>query len=142
MTHIPALSIRQPWAELVMAGKKDIELRSWNTDYRGEMWIHAGLKMNLAACQYYGLDGLFTGGYIGWVVLAAIVPLDADRWVAWRSLHLDPGPYRPGLFAWFCSSPLRFVHPIPGAGKQDLFYPPAEICSSLEEEARESSSRR
>lgn len=34
------LSIRQPYAWLIMQGIKDIENRDWKTDYRGPMLIH------------------------------------------------------------------------------------------------------
>lgn len=34
------LSIRQPFAWLIMQGIKDIENRDWKTDYRGPMLIH------------------------------------------------------------------------------------------------------
>ena len=37
-----ALSIRQPWAELILQSRKTIELRSWDTDYRGYLWLHTG----------------------------------------------------------------------------------------------------
>jgi hypothetical protein len=40
ITH--ALSIRQPWAALVVAGLKTVEVRTWNTRRRGPLWIHAG----------------------------------------------------------------------------------------------------
>lgn len=36
-----ALSIRQPWAWLIVNGFKDIENRSWRTKYRGPVLIHA-----------------------------------------------------------------------------------------------------
>lgn len=36
------LSIRQPWAELILSGKKPIEYRTWTTDYRGPVLLHAG----------------------------------------------------------------------------------------------------
>jgi ASCH domain len=36
-----ALSIRQPWALLIIHGGKDIENRKWNTKYRGPILIHA-----------------------------------------------------------------------------------------------------
>lgn len=40
-----AISIRQPWAWLIVNGYKDIENRSWNTKYRGTVLIHASAKM-------------------------------------------------------------------------------------------------
>lgn len=36
------LTIKQPWASLIMLGLKKYEFRSWKTDYRGELLIHAG----------------------------------------------------------------------------------------------------
>lgn len=39
-----ALSLRQPWAELVVSGEKSIEVRGRNTNVRGEVQIYAGLK--------------------------------------------------------------------------------------------------
>ena len=37
-----ALSIRQPWAWLIVHGHKDIENRTWTTSFRGRLLVHAG----------------------------------------------------------------------------------------------------
>lgn len=37
-----AITIKQPWASLIVAGLKDIENRSWKTNFRGRVLIHAG----------------------------------------------------------------------------------------------------
>ena len=42
-----ALTLRQPWAWMVVFGGKRIENRVWNTHLRGEFLIHAGLGMTL-----------------------------------------------------------------------------------------------
>jgi len=39
-----ALTILQPWASLLACGAKKIETRSWKTNYRGKIAIHAGLS--------------------------------------------------------------------------------------------------
>jgi hypothetical protein len=39
------LSIRQPWAYLIVAGYKPVENRTWNTSYRGPLLIHASQAM-------------------------------------------------------------------------------------------------
>lgn len=36
-----ALSIRQPWAWLILNAGKDVENRAWSTKFRGEFLIHA-----------------------------------------------------------------------------------------------------
>lgn len=35
------LSIKQPWASLIAHGVKDIENRTWKTNFRGRIYIHA-----------------------------------------------------------------------------------------------------
>ena len=40
-----ALSIRQPWAWLILNGGKDIENRSWPTKVRGRVLVHASIGM-------------------------------------------------------------------------------------------------
>ncbi|MEO0414650.1 MAG: ASCH domain-containing protein [Verrucomicrobiota bacterium] len=36
------ISIREPWAWLILEGHKDVENRVWSWDYRGPLLIHAG----------------------------------------------------------------------------------------------------
>lgn len=40
-----AISIRQPWASLIVLGYKDIENRSWHTNVRGRTLVHASKNM-------------------------------------------------------------------------------------------------
>lgn len=48
MTPKLALSIRQPWAWLIVNGFKDVENRTWPTNFRGPVLIHAGKTMTKA----------------------------------------------------------------------------------------------
>lgn len=36
------ITIRQPWATLIAKGYKKYEFRTWKTNYRGKLLIHAG----------------------------------------------------------------------------------------------------
>ena len=36
------ISIKQPWAWLIVSGQKDIENRDWPTRFRGQIALHAG----------------------------------------------------------------------------------------------------
>lgn len=38
------LSIKEPFATLIKNNKKNIETRSWKTNYRGELYIHASIS--------------------------------------------------------------------------------------------------
>lgn len=42
-----ALSIKQPWAWLIVRGYKPLENRSWKTKFRGEFGIHASLQFDM-----------------------------------------------------------------------------------------------
>ena len=61
------LSVSQPYADLIIQGKKTIELRTWNTKYRGEFLVHAPYKIKKDACKRLGIDEtkLRTGVIIG-----------------------------------------------------------------------------
>lgn len=39
------LTIKEPWASLIVEGYKEYEFRSWKTNYRGKILIHAGLSL-------------------------------------------------------------------------------------------------
>jgi hypothetical protein len=57
-----AISIRQPWAWLIVHGHKDVENRTWPTHFRGPVLIHAGATMTKAdyeACVIF-ISGMQT----------------------------------------------------------------------------------
>lgn len=60
-----AITIKQPWATLISEGIKEYEFRTWNTNYRGKILIHAGLstdKKVLIDMENYNLE--YLNGYI------------------------------------------------------------------------------
>lgn len=47
------LSVQNPWSELICLGLKDVENRSWPTDYRGRLYIHSsGSPMTPAEAKH------------------------------------------------------------------------------------------
>lgn len=55
-----AISIRQPWAWLIVNGWKNIENRMWRTSYRGPVLIHASKGMTM---DEYQACALFVAGF-------------------------------------------------------------------------------
>lgn len=47
------ITIKQPFATLVAEGLKEFEFRSWKTNYRGEILIHAGKGIDSQAMKRY-----------------------------------------------------------------------------------------
>ena len=59
------LTIKEPWATLIIDGYKKYEFRSWKTNYRGKILIHAGKsceKNNINKFKNYNLS--FSNGEI------------------------------------------------------------------------------
>lgn len=129
---IPAISIRQPWAELILAGKKTVELRTYDTKYRGEIWLHTGQKVDEVGMEQFKLENLYTGGYVGKITLEMVLPLDESRWAKWAERYLSGGEFVPGFYGWVLSNPKRFQNQVPGPGQLKLFWPEREILAALE----------
>ncbi len=49
-----ALTVKEPWASLIVQGFKKYEFRSWKTNYRGKVLIHAGLSKENIDDLVYG----------------------------------------------------------------------------------------
>lgn len=47
------ITIKQPFASLIAAGLKEYEFRTWKTNYRGKIYIHAGLGTDRKAIEKF-----------------------------------------------------------------------------------------
>jgi hypothetical protein len=104
------LSVRQPWASLLVHGFKDVENRTWATSYRGPLVIHAGKSPDLAAMRWLAAHyphemerlpkPLPFGALIGTVVLTDIVQESDSEWFT--------GPY-----GWQMAAPVAWDPPLP-----------------------------
>lgn len=89
------LSIRQPWAWHILNSGKDIENRSWKTNYRGRVLIHASKGIGnvkefdaandfaerIAGKIYVpGVDLMMRGGIIGSVEIVDCVTSSDSPW--------------------------------------------------------------
>lgn len=127
-----ALTLHQPWAELILRGRKTVELRAWPPTYVGRIWLHAGLRAHRELDDYFAIQDVPRGAFVGSVEIVAATALDARRWRAWQPKHLDPGPYQPGYWAWTLGHPRRLVTPLPAAGQRGLFTPEPDLLSRLQ----------
>lgn len=53
--HVKALTIWQPWAALLVSGRKTLECRKAPLHYRGLLALHAGLQVDPVAMQALAL---------------------------------------------------------------------------------------
>ncbi len=74
------LAISQPWAELVVSGKKKIEVRTRNTNYRGWFYVYASRKDTKdEVVKEFGFQNLPTGVIIGKAFLKDIKKYRLDN---------------------------------------------------------------
>ena len=75
------LTIKQPWATLIMQKDKRFEFRSWRTKYRGDLLIHAGKGIDKEAMNRlsnYIPEVLPTGKILGKVTLVDCVKMSQE----------------------------------------------------------------
>ena len=70
--YLKVLSLKQPFAELVVSGKKTIELRKWNTKFRGEFLVHASMSPDKEAMKRFGFADLPCGCIVGKATLIEV----------------------------------------------------------------------
>ncbi len=116
MAKVYALSLKQPWAELVVSGKKTIEVRSWATKIRGPVLVHAARIADPRPEAWKWItDDMrplteLTGGVIGQVELADCIAYpDQTKFAADRNRHLnDPAWFQErGLFGFIFNNAVR-----------------------------------
>ena len=121
------LSIKEPWASLIMNGTKKIETRSWKTKYRGEIYIHASLsKAKITKPEVYELikDMNFKCGYIICKCNLVDCIYMTDEYVNdMKTNHYEEyicGHYEVGRYAWIVKD-VKVIEPIEAKGKLGLW---------------------
>ena len=107
-----ALSVRQPWAGLILSGRKTLEIRSWSTTHRGPLVIcscsqpfkgYKAEKSDLAC------------------ILCLVDLIDVSPWEpSGLPASCIPGDWFPGQMAWALDNP-RPLERLPFKGKLGLF---------------------
>ena len=118
------LSVSQPYADLIVQGKKTIELRTWNTKFRGEFLVHAPFKIKKDACKRLGIDEtkLRTGVIIGKAeiydvkVYNSISELKADY-----KKHFATEEFLRHRYGFLLKKPEELRMPIPYKGSLGFF---------------------
>lgn len=137
---VKVLTIKQPWAHLIINGYgnrsskwyKDIENRTWSTDYRGRLYIHAGKSWDSRAILGLYELGLLSGAadvsrrfeldmgdvtrrhadqfgaIIGYVDLVDVIKGSPSRWA------------EPDCCHWVLSNPAA-INPIPAKGQLGIW---------------------
>ncbi|MXZ44830.1 MAG: ASCH domain-containing protein [Gammaproteobacteria bacterium] len=106
-----ALSVKQPWANLIADGRKTIETRTWTTPYRGPLLIVSSKRPNIPP----------TGSAV------AIADLVDCRRMTRRDRNAACCEIYPNAVSWVLEN-VRKIKPFPVTGALGIFeYPIDQI---------------
>jgi len=139
-----ALSITQPWATLIIRGVKEVETRSWTTDIRGRIAIHASKNFPPDARDFAMEQVGYGRLHQGPIPCGAILGT-AELVRVSRTLNLAPeisplertlGDYSPGRWGFVFRNPVELAEPIPFKGLLGFWQVPEQIARLLMETTR------
>ena len=125
------LSVRQPWAYLIVLGKKDVENRQRGTKYKGRLAIHATRTIASEeelhnVFEEYGVtikpDKLFYSAIIGSVDLVDCVTESDSKWF-------------DGTFGLVMRKAKAYKKPVPTKGQLGMFTRP-DLAAAIRRQER------
>ena len=140
-----AITLWQPYASLIVTGAKRIETRSWNTNVRGRVAIHAAQKRDAASLELMYSDPYFQEGLkeydkcgrgkvwiadinatfgcvIGIVEIVDSYPIDIFIGTKYDTpAERAFGDWTSGRWGWILKEPIMFDEPIPAKGSQGIW---------------------
>ena len=124
------LTIKEPFATLIKKKTKYIETRSWKTNYRGELYIHAGVaKIKSDVRNRPGLSELYSdsellfGNIICKCKLVDCVLMTEEFIESEKKKNPKnflAGHYEVGRYAWVLDD-VEVIDPIPAKGQLGIW---------------------
>lgn len=132
----PALSIKQPWVELILRGEKTIEVREWRIEHRGPVFIHASRTIDWKTVElldYSHVTNLPRGGLVAVAEILEVIEFTRETWLNLMPQHrvVHP-PVREPIYGAVLGEIVRLRQTIRCSGKT-LFFP---VPSVIEERTR------
>lgn len=124
------ISIIEPWASLIKEKVKYIETRSWKTNYRGKIYIHASLKkvpkkderINNLISLLKDKDFKY-GHIIAEATLVDCIYMDEEFLLKIKENNQEYicGEYTLGRYAWVLKDIKELENPIPAKGNLGIW---------------------
>jgi hypothetical protein len=129
------LSIRQPWAWAITKGHKRVENRSWNTPYRGTVYIHASSKTDWYQADW--IEDTFRIRVPNELPNSAIVAVaELKDVITRRKGQRRFGRWFEGPYGFVFSKVRALKSPIRMHGKLGLFRASKNLQSKVERQVR------
>jgi len=141
---VPCLSVRQPWAWLIVHGFKPVENRNWRP-YAGFETNPASRRILIHAAKTFDSDGydwlrsemrclhrvipreetFRRQAIAGSVTIEEISP--GKHWKEWKGGENQPWVDKDAKYHWFLGKPIAFKQELRMRGQQSIFWIPKDI---------------
>ncbi len=111
-----AITVCQPYADMIAKGEKIIENRTWPTNYRGHLAIHAGRSK-----AWMDHEDLVERPEMSFGAVVALARLVGCVRVEDLPPALSARDDANGPWCWILEDVTPFQEPIPAVGKQGLW---------------------
>ncbi|MGA3020555.1 MAG: ASCH domain-containing protein [Candidatus Micrarchaeales archaeon] len=118
------LSLKQPFADLIVDGKKTIELRNWNTSFRGSFLVHASGNLDYSACELFKMEpeSLVRRAVIGEATLYDVKEYkNSEVFLQDKEKHLATDQYIGSRYGFLLKDAKKFEKPIYIPGRLGFF---------------------
>lgn len=129
-----ALSIRQPWVEMILNGQKRVEMRQWTTGtrFRGPFLIHAAMALDWRSVPLFGYENaldLPRGGVVGAARVVDVHELDVLRWCVSLTEHWVVRQRRTPQYGLVLADVVRFPRVLRCGGSKRFFPVPSGVAN-------------
>jgi hypothetical protein len=141
------ITVKQPWATLLVGGATQYLVRDWRTHHRGPLAIQAGRKLsraNVELCCDPIMRGFLRPEGFDFamelpiqMILGKVTVADCIFVTEENQNLFDPedpavhfGIIQPGSWAWICTGSERFAHPVPMPGRLGIFAVPDVLLAN------------
>lgn len=137
---IPALTICQPYAELIARGEKVVENRVWDTKHRGPLLIHAGKSTAWLKSEPELPERMDFGAIVA--ICELVDSVHYRLMSTTQSLIRPPRGYEwlqddrhaCGPWCWILENVRRLPEPVRCDGNQRFWTPPTHVMALVEKQ--------
>jgi hypothetical protein len=136
VSSLRALSIRQPWADLIVRGRKTIEVREWqlSPSHLGPFLIHVSNTVDwksMKALGYEEADSLPRRCLVGYAEISDIFQFTREKWLDTLKEHWVVHPLAEPSFGAVLTNVRPFLVPVTCGGSRGFFPLPTRVQEAV-----------
>lgn len=132
-----ALSIQQPWLDLIVRGEKTMEIRDWESKQRGPLVLQASRTIDFPAAYLFGYRQpwkLPLGCLVAVADLLDVITIEASAHADLLAQHRQAVPPRKGVYGFVLGNVRPLRRTIAVRGEPGFFMLRSEVAAQVREQ--------